>query len=69
MIFQWTAPKKGLSRVSKDYRARISVGFWEFVNALRHLPPGALFPYPEPGTDAHPLVSFRQNRATRHVSD
>ncbi len=51
------ATKQGLSRVRKDYRARISVGFSDFVNALRHIPPGALFPYPEPGTGAHPSVS------------
>jgi len=35
---QWTVPKKGLSGVSKDYRVRISVGFSEFVNELRHIP-------------------------------
>jgi hypothetical protein len=69
MIFQWTVPKTGLSRVGGDYRARVSVGFSEFANALRHIPPRALFPYPEPGTGAHPSVSFRRNCAIRHVSD
>jgi hypothetical protein len=66
---QWTVPKKGLSGVSKDYRARISVGFSKFVSELRHIPPGALFPYLEHGTGAHPSVSFHRKRATRHVSD
>ena len=37
MIFQWTAPKKGLSRVSKDYRARISWAvFLQFPTTVKH---------------------------------
>ena len=49
----------GLSRGSKDYRARLSIGFSEFVNALRHIPPGALFPFQNRG----PVLALRRRCA------